>query len=93
MLTTLITEFGLTLYTAWRYRLNTTGRLVAVTLISLATFQVAEYHVCTTIGLNAAQWSRLGYVAITTTAQATGPQQERAPSLCLTPRWSGSESM
>ena len=66
MLFTLITEFSLAFYTAWRYRLNTTGRLVTVTLISLATFQVAEYHVCTTIGLNAAQWSRLGYVAITT---------------------------
>ncbi len=66
MLVTLIVEFSLALYTAWRYRLNTTGRLVVVTLFSLATFQVAEYHVCTAVGINATQWSRLGYVAITT---------------------------
>jgi hypothetical protein len=32
----------------------------------LATFQLAEYFVCTGYGLHAEQWSRLGFVAITT---------------------------
>jgi hypothetical protein len=65
MLATLIIEFLLTSYTLWRYKLSVLGRLVATMLVSLGTFQLAEYHVCTGYGLNAEQWSRLGYVAIT----------------------------
>lgn len=65
MLATLVIEFLLTCYTLWRYKLNVLGRLVAIMLVSLGTFQLAEYHVCTGYGLNAEQWSRLGYVAIT----------------------------
>lgn len=65
MIVTLVVEFGLGLYTLWRYKLNVAGRLVIATLISLATFQLAEYHVCTSYGISATSWSRLGYVAIT----------------------------
>jgi hypothetical protein len=65
MLATLIIESLLAIYTVWRYKLDVVGRLVILTVLSLATFQLAEYHVCTGFGINAEQWSRLGYVAIT----------------------------
>ncbi len=65
MLATMIIEFSLTIYTLWRYKLDVVGRLVVALLVSLATFQLAEYHVCTGFGMDAEQWSRLGYVAIT----------------------------
>jgi hypothetical protein len=65
MLVTLIVEFVLAGYTIWRYKLDMVGRLVVGMLVSLATFQVAEYQVCTGYGISAEQWSRLGYVAIT----------------------------
>jgi hypothetical protein len=64
MIATFILEIGLAIYTVWRYKLDNLSRLVALMLLLLATFQLAEYNVCTgTLGL--AQWSRLGFVAIT----------------------------
>ncbi len=66
MLATLVTEFSLTVYTVWRYKLNVLGRLIVAMLVGLATFQLAEYFVCTGYGPPAQQWSRLGFVAITT---------------------------
>jgi hypothetical protein len=65
MLVTLLIEFAAAIYTLYRYKMNTTGRLVVGLLASLATFQLAEYHVCTGYGINAEQWSRLGYASIT----------------------------
>lgn len=64
MLATIAAELALAAYVVWRYHLNTLARLVVAALIGLATFQVAEYFVCT--GTNAGAWSRLGFVAITT---------------------------
>lgn len=66
MLITLCIEFTLAFYTLWRYKLTPLSRLIAVSLVSLATFQLAEYFVCTGYGFRAEQWSRLGFVAITT---------------------------
>jgi hypothetical protein len=64
MVATCIIEVSLLIYTLWRYRLNQLTRLVAIMLVTLATFQLAEFHVCRgTSGL--AQWSHLGYIAIT----------------------------
>jgi hypothetical protein len=40
-------------------------RLALITLLALATFQLAEYYVCTGIGSMAVPWSRVGFVAIT----------------------------
>lgn len=40
-------------------------RLIAIMLLFLAVFQLAEYNVCGGMGLHAAEWSRLGFVAIT----------------------------
>jgi hypothetical protein len=65
MVATVIIEVGLLLYTLWRFGLNKVTRLVAVTLLSLATFQVAEYMVCEGVGGDSLTWSRIGYVAIT----------------------------
>ena len=66
MLATLIIEFSLAIYTIWRYKLTILTRLVVAMLVALATFQLAEYHVCTGYGSHAEAWSRLGFVAITT---------------------------
>lgn len=64
MLATLTIESLLAIYTVWRYKLTALTRLVTVMLLGLATFQLAEYHVCTSHG-EAIPWSRLGFVAIT----------------------------
>jgi hypothetical protein len=66
MVATLTVEFFLAAYTVWRYKMTPLTRLIAGTLVALATFQLAEYFVCTGYGLHAMQWSRLGFVAITT---------------------------
>ena len=62
---TMIIEVSLALYTLWRYKMSVITRLALVTLLSLATFQLAEYYVCTGIGSMAVPWSRVGFVAIT----------------------------
>ncbi|MGH7237697.1 MAG: hypothetical protein ACREGF_04135, partial [Candidatus Saccharimonadales bacterium] len=66
MLATLIIETLLVLYTLWRYKLTVLTRLIVLTLVMLAIFQLSEYHVCTGYGLTAEDWSRLGFAAITT---------------------------
>jgi hypothetical protein len=66
MVATMTTELILAIYTVWRYKMTDITRLVTVALIMLATFQLSEYFVCTGYGLHAEQWSRLGFVAITT---------------------------
>lgn len=65
MLATFVIEFGLAFYTFWRYRINTVTRLAIISLLSLGTFQLAEYMVCGGMGLNSVEWERLGYGAIT----------------------------
>jgi hypothetical protein len=66
MLATIITEVCLALYTVWRYKMSHLTRLITLTLVALATFQVAEFFVCTGFGLRGEMWSRIGFVAITT---------------------------
>lgn len=65
MLATFLVELGLAGYTLWRYKLGPLSRLVIVSLLALAFFQFAEYHVCTGLGISASAWSRAGFVAIT----------------------------
>lgn len=65
MLATFIIEIILAVYTLVRYKMNTLGRLVTVSLVALAIFQLCEFHVCSGWGVRATEWSRLGYVAIT----------------------------
>lgn len=65
MIATMVTEVLLALYTVWRYKMSNLTRLAIVTLIGLATFQLAEFFVCTgSIGHTIA-WSRFGFAAIT----------------------------
>lgn len=66
MVATFTIESLLAIYSLWRYKFTTLTKLVAGLLFALATFQLAEYFVCTGYGLHAEQWSRLGFVAITT---------------------------
>lgn len=65
MIATMGIEAVLALYTVWRYKMTVVTRLVVTLLVSLATFQLAEYFVCTGLGSMAAPWSRVGFVAIT----------------------------
>lgn len=65
MLATLAIETGLLMYTLWRYKMSRLTRLVALMLLALATFQLAEYNVCSGAGLSATVWSRIGFVSIT----------------------------
>lgn len=65
MVATIIIETLLAAYTVWRYKMTELTRLITVTLLTLATFQLAEYFVCTGLGSMAVPWSRVGFVAIT----------------------------
>lgn len=64
MVATFIIEIVLLVYTLWRYKRTHLTWLIALMLLFLASFQLAEFQVCTgTAGL--AQWSHFGYIAIT----------------------------
>jgi hypothetical protein len=65
MIATFIIEVGLALCALWRYKVNTVTRLAVIMLLSLATFQLAEYMVCQGLGGSPLFWSRLGFAAIT----------------------------
>ena len=65
MIATFTIEVVLAAYTLWRYKMNTLGKLVILTLIALGGFQLCEYQVCGSFGLHASSWSRAGYAAIT----------------------------
>lgn len=65
MLVTFLVEFGLAFYAIWRYKMTTVTRLAFVTLISLGTFQLAEYMICGGLGWSNIEWARLGYASIT----------------------------
>lgn len=64
MLATFIAEISLAVYVVWRYKLTTLSRLIVLTLLALATFQLAEYFVCGGMGMTSAGWARVGYAAI-----------------------------
>lgn len=64
MLATFLIEVGFALYIIWRYKLTTISRLVVLILLSLATFQGAEYMLCGGMGVYGGVWSKLGYSAI-----------------------------
>lgn len=65
MLATFIIEFGLAFYALWRYKMDNIRRLGVAMLISLGTFQLAEYMVCGGLGLSNIEWARVGYGSIT----------------------------
>lgn len=63
MVATLLVEFTLAAYVLWRYQMSVITRLIAITLVCLGTFQLAEYFVCG--GTQAEFWYRVGFAAIT----------------------------
>jgi hypothetical protein len=65
MIATMVIEVCLAIYTLWRYKLDSLGRLVVLTLSMLASFQLAEYFVCTGSVGHAQFWSRVGFATIT----------------------------
>jgi hypothetical protein len=66
MMATMTIEVILAIYTIWRYKMTPPVRLATVTLLMLASFQLAEFFVCTGSVGHAIMWSRLGFAAITT---------------------------
>lgn len=65
MIATMVIETVLAIYTVWRYKMNNLVRLGVITLLALATFQMAEFFVCTGSVGHVIQWSRFGFAAIT----------------------------
>lgn len=65
MIATFAIEIVLFCYTLWRYKLSPITRLVALILVFLAGFQLAEFMVCEGSPNAAMQWSRFGFAAIT----------------------------
>jgi hypothetical protein len=65
MLATLTIEGILAVYTVWRYKMTVLTRLITSIFFCLASFQLAEYFVCTGYGFSAERWSRIGFVMIT----------------------------
>jgi len=63
MLATMAIEVCLALYTILRFRHGLFAKLVVLTLLLLAFFQLAEYEICADSGTLV--WSRLGLIAIT----------------------------
>lgn len=64
MVATFVVEIGLLIATYLRYRLSTVTKLAMAMLFFLAVFQLGEFFVCGGLGVDAATWSRVGYVAI-----------------------------
>lgn len=65
MATTFLIEFTLAAYVFLRYRLNRSGQIIVAILTCLATFQLAEYIICTSPALTTNGVARAGFVAIT----------------------------
>ncbi len=66
MIATFAIEIILAVHTLVRYKLSAVTRLAASMLICLAVFQLAEFNICEgALGLDSANWARLGFVAIT----------------------------
>lgn len=66
MIATFVIEIGLAIWTLWRYRHTKLVKLVAVMLVCLAIFQLAEFTICENMfGLAGITWARIGYIAIT----------------------------
>lgn len=65
MAITIIIEVSLAVYALVRYKHALIRNLAIATFLILATFQFAEFQVCTNTLGNPEMWSRIGYVAIT----------------------------
>jgi hypothetical protein len=64
MIATMAVEICMAVYTAWRYKLTPPVKLIFALLVGLASFQLAEFFVCTGYVNHQLEWSRLGFVMI-----------------------------
>lgn len=65
MIATFAVEVGLAAYILWKYKNIAITKIIAATLLCLATFQLAEWMVCQgALGVSSVAWSRVGFVAI-----------------------------
>jgi hypothetical protein len=64
MIATFVIEIILAIIVFIRYRVTRFGKSAGLVLVLLATFQFAEYRICTTTEIPLL-WSRIGFVAIT----------------------------
>jgi len=65
MVATFAIELVLALIVFVRYHMTRFGQAAGAVLLLLATFQFAEYRICTTTGALPLLWSRIGFIAIT----------------------------
>ncbi len=65
MIATFVVEAGLAVYVALRYRSNLFRTIVITILLCLASFQLAEFQVCTGSEVAKLNWTRFGLVGIT----------------------------
>lgn len=65
MIATFAIKLMLAAYVFVRYRVTRFGQVAAGVFILLATFQIADFRICTTSDASALLWSRVGFVAIT----------------------------
>ena len=65
MIATFVIELILAVVVFVRHHMTRFGQTAGFVLILLATFQFAEYRICTTTGTLPLVWSRIGFVAIT----------------------------
>lgn len=65
MIATMVIEVSLAVHTLWRYKMSNLVRLTVITLVTLATFQLTEFFVCTGSVGHVISWSRFGFAAIT----------------------------
>ncbi|MCB9821907.1 hypothetical protein H6801_00835 [Candidatus Nomurabacteria bacterium] len=66
MIATFAIEIALLVLILLQRKINHTAKLIIASLFFLALFQLCEYFVCGGMGVGALQWSRLGFIAITT---------------------------
>jgi len=63
MISTFLIEIILAIYVYLKYKMTAFSRLIILLLIFLATFQLAEYQICT--GNYSELWTKIGFVSIT----------------------------
>jgi hypothetical protein len=65
MIATFTIETILAVFLFVRHRVTRFGKVASLVLVLLATFQFAEYQICTTSGDSPLLWARIGFIAIT----------------------------
>jgi hypothetical protein len=64
MIVTMAAEICMAMYAIWRYKFTPALKLIFALLLGLASFQLAEFFVCTGYINHQLEWSRLGFVMV-----------------------------